>query len=78
MMNVLAGRLRSQTMQKPGLSALPARNHVILAMRPELWTLAALHRHIQQHAEEAGYPRLKTVTKPWSQKYLKSMDIKPF
>lgn len=27
------GRLRSQTMQKLGLSALPARNHVILAMQ---------------------------------------------
>lgn len=49
-----------------------------LGYAAELWTLAALHRHIQQHAEEAGYPRLKTVTKPWLQKYLKSMDIKPF
>lgn len=38
----------------------------------------ALHKHIQEHAEEAGYPRLKTVTKPWLQKYLKKMDIKPF
>ena len=44
----------------------------------ELWTLSALHKHIQGHAEEAGYPRLKTVTKPWLQKYLKKMDIKPF
>ena len=44
----------------------------------ELWTLAALHKHIQSHSEEAGYPRLKTVTKPWLQKYLKQMDIKPF
>ena len=44
----------------------------------ELWTLNALHKHIQEHAEEAGYPRLKTVTKPWLQKYLKKMDIKPF
>ena len=44
----------------------------------ELWSLSALHKHIQEHAEEAGYPRLKTVTKPWLQKYLKKMDIKPF
>ena len=49
-----------------------------LGYAAELWTLSALHRHIQKHAEEAGYPRLKTVTKPWLQKYLKSMDIKPF
>ncbi len=49
-----------------------------LGYAAELWTLAALHKHIQMHAEEAGYPRLKTVTKPWLQKYLKKMDIKPF
>ena len=49
-----------------------------LGYSAELWTLAALHKHIQVHAEEAGYPRLKTVTKPWLQKYLKKMDIKPF
>lgn len=49
-----------------------------LGYAAELWTLSALHRHIQAHAEEAGYPRLKTVTKPWLQKYLKKMDIKPF
>ena len=36
-----------------------------LGYAAELWTLAALHKHIQAHAEEAGYPRLKTVTKPW-------------
>ena len=44
----------------------------------ELWTLAALHKHIQNFADDAGFPRLKTVTKPWLQKYLKQMDIKPF
>lgn len=49
-----------------------------LGYAAELWTLAALHKHIQAHAEESGYPRLKTVTKPWLQKYLKKMDIKPF
>lgn len=49
-----------------------------LGYAAELWTLAALHKHIQGHAGEAGYPRLKTVTKPWLQKYLKKMDIKPF
>lgn len=49
-----------------------------LGYAAELWTLAALHKHIQSHAERAGYPRLKTVTKPWLQKYLKKMDVKPF
>lgn len=49
-----------------------------LGYAAELWTLAALHRHIRENAEKAGFIRLKTVTKPWLQKYLKSMDIKPF
>lgn len=40
--------------------------------------MSALHKHIQIYAEQAGYPRLKTVTRPWLQKYLKKMDIKPF
>lgn len=49
-----------------------------LGYAAELWTLAALHKHIQKSADDAGFPRLKTVTKPWLQKYLKKMDIKPF
>lgn len=49
-----------------------------LGYAAQLWTLAALHKHIQSFAEDAGFPRLKTVTKPWLQKYLKKMDIKPF
>lgn len=49
-----------------------------LGYAAELWTLPKLHRHIQNHAVEAGYPRLKTATKSWLQKYLKSMDVKPF
>lgn len=43
-----------------------------------LWTLTSLHKHIQTHAENAGYPRLSTVTKPYSQKFLKEQNIKPF
>lgn len=49
-----------------------------LGYAAELWTLGALHKHIQTNAEASGYPRLKTITKPWLQKYLKGMDIKPF
>ena len=49
-----------------------------LGYAAELWTLAALHKHIQSFADDAGFPRLKTVTRPWLQKYLKKMDIKPF
>lgn len=49
-----------------------------LGYAAELWTLSALHKHIQTSAEQAEYPRLKTVTRPWLQKYLKKMNIKPF
>ena len=49
-----------------------------LGYAAELWSITSLHKHIQNHAEDAGYPRLKTVTKSWLQKYLKSIDIKPF
>lgn len=51
---------------------------VELGYAQELWTLNSLHKHIQKHAEEAGYPRLSTVTKPYIQKFLKEQDIKPF
>lgn len=49
-----------------------------LGYAQELWTLTALHKHIQKHAADAGYPRLSTVTRPYIQKLLKEQDIKPF
>lgn len=49
-----------------------------LGYSQELWTLKNLHHHIQNNAEAAGYPRLKTITKPMVQKILKRSDIKPF
>lgn len=63
---------------KSWITSIACQKPCDLGYAAELWTLAALHKHIQDHAEEAGYPRLKTVTKPWLQKYLKKMDIKPF
>ena len=49
-----------------------------LGYAQELWMLTSLHKYIQKHAEEAGYPRLLTVTKPYIQKFLKEQDMKPF
>ena len=49
-----------------------------LGYSQELWTLKNLHQHIQKNAEAAGYPRLKTITKPMVQKILQRSDIKPF
>lgn len=42
-----------------------------LGYSQELWTLKNLHQHIQNHAEEVGFTRLKTITKPMIQKILK-------
>ncbi|MBO5144974.1 MAG: IS630 family transposase [Lachnospiraceae bacterium] len=49
-----------------------------LGYSQELWTLKNLHQHIQNNAEAAGYPRLKTLTRPMLQKILKRSEIKPF
>lgn len=49
-----------------------------LGYAAELWTLAALHKYIQNNAAEAGYPRVSTMDKSTLQKMLKSMDVKPF
>lgn len=49
-----------------------------LGYSQELWTLKNLHYHIQKNAEAAGYPRLKTITRPMVQILLKRSDINPF
>lgn len=51
---------------------------VDLGYSQELWTLAKLHKHIQQHAQTAGFPRFTTITKAYVQKLLKDNQIKPF
>lgn len=49
-----------------------------LGYSQELWTLAKLHKHIQQYAQQAGFPRLTTITKAYVQKLLQDNQIKPF
>lgn len=44
----------------------------------ELWTIAGLHKHIQGHAAEAGFPCLASVSKARIQQILKGQEIKPF
>jgi transposase len=58
--------------------AIACQRPADLGYSQELWTIKNLHQHIQNHAEEAGFPRLKTITKPMVQKILKRSDIKPF
>lgn len=49
-----------------------------LGYSQELWTLKNLHRHILDHAQEAGYPRLATVSLATVQKILQGSDVKPY
>ena len=49
-----------------------------LGYAQELWTLKNLHQYVQNHAEEAGYTRLTTITKTMIQKILKRSEIRPF
>lgn len=42
----------------------------------ELWTLKNLHRHIQDHASEAGFPRLETISKACVGQLLKGIRVK--
>lgn len=39
------------------------------------WTLTGLHTYIQRHAEAAGYPRLKTMTKTMLHKILNRSEM---
>ena len=63
---------------KAWIIAIACQRPTELGYAQELWTLKNLHAHIQQHADEAGYPRLSTVTKAYIQKLLKTSNIKPF
>lgn len=49
-----------------------------LGYSQELWTLKNLYAHIQNHAAEAGFPRLATITKPMVQKILSRNELKSF
>lgn len=51
--------------------SLACQRPCALGYSQELWTLKNLHQHIQDHAKEAGYPRLATITRPMVQKILK-------
>lgn len=49
-----------------------------LGYSQELWTLKNLHAHIRNNAQEAGFSRLATITKPMVQKILSRNELKPF
>lgn len=57
---------------------LACRRPADLGCAQELWTLASLHKHIREHACDAGFHRLETISKARVQQILKEQDIKPF
>lgn len=57
---------------------ISCRNPSDFGYLQESWELKDIHKYIQEHAEEAGYPRLKTITKARVQQLLKETDSKFF
>ena len=49
-----------------------------LGYAAKTWTNSALTRHVRQHAEEAGYPRLATVSESSVFNILSKSNMKPF
>lgn len=49
-----------------------------LGYAAETWTNSALTKHIRQHAEEAGYQRLSTISESSVYNILSKSNIKPF
>lgn len=60
------------------ITSIACQRPTELGFAQELWTLKSLHSYIQSHADDAGYPRLETITKARIQQILKASDIKPF
>lgn len=60
------------------ITSLACQRPADMGYSQELWTLKNLHQHIQKNAEDAGFPRLSTITKSMVQKILHRSQIKPF
>lgn len=60
------------------ITSLACHRPADMGYSQELWTLKNLHQHIQKNAEDAGFPRLSTITKSMVQKILHRSQIKPF
>lgn len=63
---------------KAWIISIACQRPVDFGYSQELWTLKNLHNHIQNHAAEASFSRLSSVTKAYIQKLLKDNAIKPF
>lgn len=45
-----------------------------LGYEQDLWSIALLHQYVQQHAKEAGFPRLERITSPTVSRIVNQAD----
>ena len=45
-----------------------------LGYKQDLWSIALLHQYVQQHAKEAGFPRLERITSPTVSRIVNQAD----
>jgi len=63
---------------KTWLISVACKKPADLGYAAETWTTSALTRHIRQHAKEAGYGRLSTISESGVYDILNKSNIKPF
>ena len=47
-----------------------------LGHEQNLWSIALLHQYVQQHAKEAGFPRLERITSPTVSRIVNQLKLK--
>ncbi len=80
-LSVSEGRGRKEEITgeaKTWLISVACQKPTDLGYAAETWTNPALTRHIRQHAEEAGYGRLSTISESSVFDILNKSNIKPF
>jgi len=80
-LSVSEGRGRKEEITgeaKTWLISVACQKPTDLGYAAETWTTPALTRHIRQHAQEAGYGRLSTISESGVFDILNKSNIKPF
>lgn len=80
-LSVSKGRGPKETISgeaKTWLISIACQKPKDLGYAAETWTNSALTRHVREHAEEAGYPRLATISESSVFNILSKSNTKPF
>ena len=81
LLNVAEGRGRKEQIvgeAKTWLISVACSKPKDLGLAAETWTTTALTKYIREHAEEAGFERLSTISESGVYKILDKSKIKPF